>query len=72
VVESRVTFRAEGTEWVESYLATGEPLGKAGGYAIQGLAGEAIERVEGSTSNVVGLPVEAVAELLSELGIDVD
>jgi septum formation protein len=72
LVESRVTFRAVGSEWVERYLSSGESVGKAGGYAIQGLAGEAIERVEGSTSNVVGLPVEAVAEMLSELGIDVD
>ena len=72
VVESRVTFRAVGSEWVERYLSSGESLGKAGGYAIQGLAGEVIERVEGSTSNVVGLPVEVLAEMLSELGIDVD
>ena len=72
LVESRVTFRAVGSEWVEGYLSSGESVGKAGGYAIQGLAGEVIERVEGSTSNVVGLPVEVVAEMLSELGIDVD
>ena len=72
VVESRVTFRAVGSEWVECYLSSGESVGKAGGYAIQGLAGEVIERVEGSTSNVVGLPIEVLAEMLSELGIDVD
>ena len=72
LVESRVTFRDVGSEWVERSLSSGEPVGKAGGYAIQGLAGEAVERIEGSTSNVVGLPVEVVAEMLSELGIDVD
>ena len=72
LVESRVTFRAVGSEWVVGYLTSGESVGKAGGYAIQGLAAEVIERVEGSTSNVVGLPVEVVAEMLSELGIDVD
>ncbi|HAB12534.1 MAG TPA: septum formation inhibitor Maf [Planctomycetaceae bacterium] len=72
VVESQVTFRDQDPEWLESYLECGESVGKAGGYAIQGRAGEAIERVEGSTDNVVGLPTEAVAEMLDELGIDVD
>ena len=67
-----VPSTAVGSEWVVGYLASGESVGKAGGYAIQGLAAEVIERVEGSTSNVVGLPVEVVAEMLSELGIDVD
>jgi septum formation protein len=70
VVESRVTFGEVGSEWLEGYLASGESLGKAGGYAIQGLAGEVIERVEGSRSNVVGLPVEAVAEMFCELGVE--
>ncbi|GIT28477.1 MAG: Maf-like protein [Planctomycetaceae bacterium] len=72
VVESRVTFRDQDPEWLESYLESGESVGKAGGYAIQGRAAEAIERVEGSRDNVVGLPTEAVAEMLNELGIDVD
>ncbi len=70
VVESRVTFGEVGSEWLEGYLASGESLGKAGGYAIQGLAGEVIERVEGSRSNVVGLPVEVVAEMFCELGVE--
>jgi septum formation protein len=70
VVESRVTFGEVGSEWLKGYLASGESLGKAGGYAIQGLAGEVIERVEGSRSNVVGLPVEAVAEMFCELGVE--
>jgi len=72
VVESEVTFRDEEPGWLESYLECGESVGKAGGYAIQGRAGEVIERVAGSTSNVVGLPIEAVTEMLCELGIDVD
>ncbi len=72
VVESAVTFRDEEPGWLESYLECGESVGKAGGYAIQGRAGEVTERVAGSTSNVVGLPIEAVTEMLCELGIDVD
>ena len=67
-----MTFRDQDPEWLESYLESGESVGKAGGYAIQGRAAEMIESVEGSTSNVVGLPVEVVAELLGEMGIDVD
>jgi septum formation protein len=43
---------------IEEYTATGEPMDKAGAYAIQGLASKFIERIEGSYSNVVGLPVE--------------
>ena len=72
VVESRVTFRDEESGWLDGYLDSGESVGKAGGYAIQGRAAEMIESVEGSTSNVVGLPIEAVTEMLCELGIDVD
>jgi len=72
VVESEVTFRNECDGWLESFLESGESVGKAGGYAIQGRAGEMIERVEGSTSNVIGLPIEAVTEMLGEMGIDVD
>jgi septum formation protein len=49
------------------YVASGEGLDKAGGYAIQGLASRFIPRIEGSYSNVVGLPVAAVCELLGEI-----
>ncbi len=45
---------------VEQYVATGEPMDKAGGYAIQGLASKFVERIEGSYTNVVGLPIELV------------
>ena len=53
------------------YVASGEPLDKAGGYAIQGLASRFIERIEGSYTNVVGLPVARVYGLLNELGCDI-
>lgn len=53
---------------VSSYVASGEGADKAGGYAIQGLAARFISGIEGSYSNVVGLPVACVVELLKELG----
>ena len=51
------------------YVASGEPMDKAGAYAIQGLAGRFIPRIEGSYSNVVGLPVAAVLQLLKQAGV---
>jgi septum formation protein len=58
-------------EDVAWYVSTGEPLDKAGGYAIQGLASRFIDRIEGSYPNVVGLPVARVYVLLRELGCDI-
>ena len=51
------------------YVATGEPRDKAGGYAIQGLAAAFVERIEGSYSGVVGLPLFETARLLQDSGI---
>jgi septum formation protein len=67
---SRVHFRPLTTSDMEAYWATGEPLGKAGGYAIQGRAAAFIERIEGSYSGVMGLPLYETAELLSLIGIN--
>ena len=67
---SRVYFRPLISSEMEAYWATGEPLGKAGGYAIQGLAAAFIERIEGSYSGVMGLPLYETAELLSLIGIN--
>ncbi len=69
VVETQVTFKANLENWLNWYLLTGEPRGKAGGYALQGAASVFIERVEGSLSNVVGLPLEAMLELFSEVSL---
>jgi septum formation protein len=55
-------------EEIESYVASGESLGKAGAYAIQGLAGRYIPRIEGCYFNVVGLPLAKTYALLRELG----
>jgi len=68
VVESLVTMHAQIERWLDWYLATGEPVGKAGGYAIQGAGSIFVERVSGSFSNVVGLPLEALLELLAVFG----
>jgi len=54
------------TAIIETYIATGEPMDKAGAYAIQGIASRWIPRVEGDYSNVVGLPVALVYRMLME------
>ena len=49
-------------------MATGEPLDKAGAYAVQGVGGTLVERVEGSRTNVIGLPLDETLALLHEIG----
>ena len=56
---------------IDWYVSTGEPFDKAGGYAVQGLASRFIEGIDGSYSNVVGLPISSVYELLKRLGCDI-
>jgi septum formation protein len=56
---------------IDAYIATGEPLDKAGAYAIQGRGAVLVERLEGDYSNVVGLPLAALSMALKEFGIDV-
>jgi septum formation protein len=56
-------------EEIRWYVATGEPDGKAGGYAIQGRASRFIDHIEGSWANVVGLPVAAVYRMLRRAGV---
>jgi septum formation protein len=63
-----VTFRPLGESEIQRYVRTGEGKDKAGGYAIQGLAGAFVERIEGSYANVVGLPIHRVVEVLLKLG----
>lgn len=69
VVRSRVAFRPLTSAEAEAYWATGEPLDKAGGYAIQGFAAVFVSGLEGSYSAVVGLPLCETAQLLAEFGI---
>jgi nucleoside triphosphate pyrophosphatase len=67
VVTTRVWFGPMGESDIAWYVASREPEGKAGAYAIQGRAARFIERIDGSWSNVVGLPVAAVQRLLAEV-----
>ncbi len=68
LVESRVTFKRLSHVEVEGYVASGEWEGKAGGYAIQGLAGAFVTNIAGSYSAIVGLPLYETAGLLEGLG----
>ena len=71
VSESHVTFCPLDDTRIETYVASGEPFDKAGGYGIQGRAGAFVSRLEGSYTGVMGLPVFETAELLREFGVTV-
>jgi septum formation protein len=71
LVETRLRFKRLSRSEIEAYLMSGEWRGKAGGYAIQGLAGAFVERLVGSYSNVVGLPLNETAALLGGQGYHV-
>ena len=71
VVTSVVTMVAVTDHLLDWYVATGEPFGKAGAYAVQGAGGVLVERVRGSQSNVVGLPLRESADLLARAGVPV-
>jgi septum formation protein len=68
LVESRVRFKRFSSDEIEAYLASGEWRGKAGGYAIQGLAGTFVVKLVGSYSGVVGLPLYETLSLLAGEG----
>jgi nucleoside triphosphate pyrophosphatase len=68
LVETRVRFKRLAAEDVEAYLASGEWRGKAGGYAVQGIAGTFVVKIVGSYSNVVGLPLYETMTLLGGEG----
>jgi septum formation protein len=67
---SEVTFGRLSDEQIQRYVAGGEPLGKAGAYAIQGHAAAFVEHLSGSYSGVMGLPLFETAQLLREFGIE--
>jgi septum formation protein len=71
-VRSLVRMRCYSDDEVEAYVATGEPLDKAGAYAIQGGAGVFVEGIEGCYANVVGLPLCELAALLSRFNVAVN
>lgn len=68
VVETRVWLHSLTDEDIEAYIGTGEPIGKAGGYAIQGAGGRFVERIEGSYENIVGLPISRLRRMLWDFG----
>lgn len=68
-VETKVSFHTLSDTQIDSYVATGEPLEKAGGYAIQGGGAKFVERLEGEVDNVVGLPLQTLLEELAKFGI---
>ena len=71
LVETRIRFKRLSRDDIESYLASGEWRGKAGGYAIQGLAGAFPQKIVGSYSSVVGLPLHETVALLAGEGFPV-
>lgn len=71
LVTTLVRFANDVDRWLEWYLSTDEPQGKAGGYAIQGAGSLFVEQVTGSLSNVIGLPIREVKDTLADLGIHV-
>ena len=68
--ETTIVYFGELSEWdIKSYIKTGEPMDKAGAYAIQGMASRWISKIEGDYNNVVGLPVDLVLQMLREHGV---
>jgi septum formation protein len=67
-VMTKVFFKELTSREIEGYIATGEPFDKAGAYAIQGIGSFMVPRIEGSYTNVVGLPLCEVIAALEELG----
>ena len=70
IASTRVKFAQLSEDEINWYVSTGEPMDKAGAYAIQGLASLFIERIEGSYSNVVGLPVRLTYQLARQMGVE--
>jgi septum formation protein len=70
-VETKVYFRKLTKAEIESYVKTGEPLDKAGAYAIQGLGALIVEKIEGDYYNIIGLPLNSLMESLREFGVKI-
>jgi septum formation protein len=70
LVESRVTLRGASEQEIRDYVASGEPLDKAGAYALQGEGRRFVEKIAGSESNVIGLPLQETLAALREIGVE--
>jgi septum formation protein len=71
-VVTSIRMRNYSDDEINDYVASGEPMDKAGAYAIQGEGGRLVEQMEGSFDNVVGLPVRELAEMLKRFGFEPD
>jgi len=69
-VETKVWIHPLTDQEIGEYVSTGEPMGKAGGYAIQGAGGALVERIEGCFENVVGLPLSRLRSMLEGFGLE--
>ena len=69
VCETEVVFRELTDEEIKKYVATGEPLDKAGAYGIQGMGAVLVEKINGCYNNVVGLPLTRLQLILAKLGV---
>ena len=69
VIETKVTLTDIAAEQIDRYVKTGEPLDKAGAYAVQGLGAIFVERIDGCYFAVVGLPLQALAKILTTIGV---
>ncbi len=70
-IKTRVFFRKLTTEEIDAYVRSGEPLDKAGAYAIQGLGALFVKKIEDDYFNVIGLPLSALTEALKEFGVNI-
>lgn len=70
-VETRVYIKSLTEKEIDDYVKSGEPLDKAGAYAIQGLGVIIVDKIEGDYSNVIGLPLPKLAEILSRFGVSI-
>ncbi len=68
--ETAVVFRTLGSEEIRGYIATGEPMDKAGAYGIQGVGALLVRGIQGDYCNVMGLPVFRLGRILTEFGVD--
>lgn len=72
VEETRVVFRDFSEQVLEAYLSTGDSMGKAGGYQILAIKDTLVQSIEGSVTNVIGLPLSRVKGMLEEMGVQIE
>jgi septum formation protein len=70
VDETQVTFRAANERFLTDYIATGEPMDKAGAYGIQGFGAALVQKIDGDFFGVMGLPVRLVLQLMEDAGVE--